>query len=125
MPNTYTPVLTDEQIQAAWVEHGLDDESAEEFARAIERAAIEAYQRRQKENLTRLFAAIRPQIAAAAAAGQHVTETPFGPVFLSLASDDPAAPDLPTSPVDNPMENPMTDRREQEPMRPFGGPIEE
>ncbi len=30
--------LTDEQIREIWVEHGLDDEAVEDFARAIERA---------------------------------------------------------------------------------------
>lgn len=32
--------LTDEQIQSIWIEHGLDEDSVEEFARAIERAAL-------------------------------------------------------------------------------------
>lgn len=37
-PAQAVPVLTDEEIQAAWVEHGLDDCAVEEFARAIEQA---------------------------------------------------------------------------------------
>lgn len=52
-------VLTDEEIRSFWVEHGLDDEAVEDFARALEsallsklrapvadeRAAFEAFQR--------------------------------------------------------------------------------
>lgn len=125
MTDTYTPVLTPGQIQTAWVEHGLDDESVEEFARAIERAAIEAYQRQQKENAESLFAAVRPYIATAAAAGQHVVDTPFGPAFLSLTADRPDVTDLPTATVDNPMENPMTDRRQPSVTWIFSGRVKE
>jgi hypothetical protein len=42
MADTYTPVLTDQQIREI-----RDATLAPLFARAIERAAIEAYQRRQ------------------------------------------------------------------------------
>ena len=34
--------MTDEQIQQKWIEHGLDDESVEIFARAIETASLRA-----------------------------------------------------------------------------------
>ncbi len=34
------PMLTDEEIRAVWVEHGLDDEAVEDFARAIESALL-------------------------------------------------------------------------------------
>lgn len=43
---THTPapaqqaLLTDEEIRAVWVEHGLDDEAVEDFARAIESALL-------------------------------------------------------------------------------------
>lgn len=49
MTDTYTPVLTPEQIRAAAEENmiPLDDPRIGGFARAIERAAIEAYQRQQ------------------------------------------------------------------------------
>ncbi|WP_063588127.1 hypothetical protein [Achromobacter ruhlandii] len=33
-------VLTDDEIRAVWVEHGLDDEAVEDFARAIESALL-------------------------------------------------------------------------------------
>lgn len=33
-------VLTDDEIRAVWVEHGLDDEAVEDFARAIESAVL-------------------------------------------------------------------------------------
>ncbi len=33
-------VLTDDEIRAVWVEHGLDDEAVEDFARAIETALL-------------------------------------------------------------------------------------
>ncbi|PTW84019.1 hypothetical protein DBL07_25955 [Achromobacter mucicolens] len=33
-------VLTDEEIRSIWVEHGLDDEAVEDFARAIESALL-------------------------------------------------------------------------------------
>ncbi|MGS1115968.1 hypothetical protein [Castellaniella sp. UC4442_H9] len=105
MADTYTPALTDEQIDQ--VRRSMKPwQRMTEYARAIERAAIEAYQRQQKESAERLFAAVRPHIAEAAAQGRHVVETPFGPAFLSLTGD---CPDLPTATVDNPMENPMTD----------------
>ena len=38
--NAAQPVLTDEEIRAVWVEHGLDDEAVEDFARAIESALL-------------------------------------------------------------------------------------
>lgn len=43
---THTPapaqqaLLTDDEIRSIWVEHGLDDEAAEDFARAIESALL-------------------------------------------------------------------------------------
>lgn len=37
-PAQAVPLLTDEEIQTAWVEHGLDECAAEDFARAIEQA---------------------------------------------------------------------------------------
>lgn len=37
---TAQPGLTDAEIQAIWVEHGLDDEAVEDFARAIESALL-------------------------------------------------------------------------------------
>ncbi|MDH1177974.1 hypothetical protein N5C72_07800 [Achromobacter mucicolens] len=38
--NAAQPMLTDEEIRAVWVEHCLDDESVEDFARAIESALL-------------------------------------------------------------------------------------
>jgi len=38
--NAAQPLLTDEEIQAIWTEHGLDDEAVEDFARAIESAVL-------------------------------------------------------------------------------------
>lgn len=38
--NAAQPVLTDDEIRAVWVEHGLDDEAVEDFARAIESALL-------------------------------------------------------------------------------------
>lgn len=39
-PAQAVPLLSDEEIQAAWVEHGLDDCAVEDFARAIEQAVL-------------------------------------------------------------------------------------
>ncbi len=38
--NAAHPVLTDDEIRSIWVEHGLDDEAVEDFARAIESALL-------------------------------------------------------------------------------------
>ncbi|AKQ55138.1 Uncharacterised protein [Bordetella hinzii] len=38
--NAAQRVLTDDEIRAVWIEHGLDDEAVEDFARAIESALL-------------------------------------------------------------------------------------
>jgi hypothetical protein len=38
--NAAQPGLTDDEIRAVWVEHGLDDEAVEDFARAIESSLL-------------------------------------------------------------------------------------
>ncbi|MCU6618605.1 hypothetical protein ACOTI9_20660 [Achromobacter mucicolens] len=38
--NTPQPVLTIDEIRSIWVEHGLDNEAVEDFARAVESALL-------------------------------------------------------------------------------------
>jgi len=120
MTDTYTSVLTDEEILAIGA-FGQSPLKRLDYARAIERAAIEAYQRQQWQPIE-----TAPQDGRVVL-GVHGRQRPFemyrGPHGDWLDAKDrvrdpshwmplPPAPDLPTSTVDNPLENPMTDRRQ-------------
>ncbi|WP_368655449.1 hypothetical protein ABRY94_12000 [Castellaniella ginsengisoli] len=174
MTDTYTPVLTDGRIQKIWVEHGLDDEAVEDFARAVERATIEACRRRferatvpeKSQDWARLDGAVAWHLIERHADGWADVERMMGEFVAAkigacqrqqwisvedrLPPDDetwvyamhidgvpeivcgclihetfpdrsyshwmplPPAPDLPTATVDNLVEKPMTDLRQQE-----------
>lgn len=122
MADTYTPVLTQEQIQAL----GLQMPAMStpgcliDFARVIERAAIEAYQRQQWIDVEdRLPPDDETWVYAMHIDG--VPEIVCGCLIHETRPDGayshwmplPPAPDLPTTAVENPLENPMTDRRQQ------------
>lgn len=131
MTDTYTPVLTDEQIvdvrrsMRPW-------QRLNEYARAIERAAIEAYQQQQwvdvedrlpPDDETWVYAMHVdgvPEIVC----GCLIHET-FPDGAYSHWMPLPPAPDLPTPAVDNPMDNPMTDRRQRGLARVCSGRIKE
>ncbi len=138
MADTYTPVLTDQQIREI-----RDATLAPLFARAIERAAIEAYQRQQWISVEdRLPDIIEWSPGSVAGISDPVL------VYLDSEGESgsrmeawslrrggrgdrtslywdwdspkvthwmplPPAPDLPTATVDNLVENPMTDLRQR------------
>jgi len=115
MADTYTPVLTDQQIREI-----RDATLAPLFARAIERAAIEAYQRQQWIDVEdRLPPDDETWVYAMHIDG--VPEIVCGCLIHETRPDGayshwmplPPAPDLPTATVDNLVENPMTDLRQR------------
>lgn len=115
MADTYTPVLTDQQIREI-----RDATLAPLFARAIERAAIEAYQRQQWISVEdRLPPDDETWVYAMHIDG--VPEIVCGCLIHETRPDGayshwmplPPAPDLPTATVDSLVENPMTDLRQQ------------
>lgn len=115
MTDTYTPVLTDQQIREI-----RDATLAPLFARAIERAAIEAYQQQQWISVEdRLPPDDETWVYAMHIDG--VPEIVCGCLIHETRPDGayshwmplPPAPDLPTATVDNLVENPMTDLRQR------------
>lgn len=119
MADTYTPVLTDEQI--VQVRRSMRPwQMLNEYARAIERAAIEAYQQQQWISVEdRLPPDDETWVYAMHIDG--VPEIVCGCLIHETRPDGayshwmplPPAPDLPTATVDNLVENPMTDLRQR------------
>src|SRR5690606_23237719 len=123
MTDAYTPVLSDSQIveKANQIDFGAmvtHDDFLFVIARAIERAAIEAYQRQQWISVEdRLPPDDETWVYAMHIDG--VPEIVCGCLIHETRPDGayshwmplPPAPDLPTSHVDNLVENPMTDLR--------------
>ncbi len=115
MADTYTPVLTDQQIREI-----RDATLSPLFARAIERAAIEAYQRQQWISVENRL----PPDDETWVYAMHIDGVPeivCGCLIHETRPDGayshwmplPPAPDLPTATVDNLVENPMTDLRQR------------
>jgi hypothetical protein len=120
MTDTYTPVLTESDI--ILIAGRVDDEGGPlmDFARAIERAAIEAYQRQQWISVEdRLPPDDETWVYAMHIDG--VPEIVCGCLIHETRPDGayshwmplPPAPDLHTATVDNLVENPMTDLRQR------------
>lgn len=122
MADTYTPVLTQEQIQALGLQMPAMGTPGclIDFARVIERAAIEAYQQKQWISVEdRLPPDDETWVYAMHIDG--VPEIVCGCLIHETRPDGayshwmplPPAPDLPTATVDNLVENPMTDLRQR------------